>query len=118
MRPPSDEILFLPERPSLPPGTLREALMRTGREKDLGDARIHEVVSELGVGDVPEKVGGLEVERDWDEALSLGERQCCPSRAWRSPRRATQSWIGRRRCSDSRSVVRALDFLAGRGSPW
>ena len=68
VRPPPDEILFLTERPYLPPGTLRQALVRTGREQDLADARIHEVLRELGVGGVPEKAGGLEVERDWDEA--------------------------------------------------
>ena len=32
--PESDHILFVAERPYLPPGTLREALLRTGREVD------------------------------------------------------------------------------------
>ena len=41
--------------------------------------------------------------------------RCCPSRGWRSPRRATQSWIGRRSVLDLETVVRALDFLAGQG---
>ncbi|MGE3500113.1 MAG: ABC transporter ATP-binding protein/permease [Candidatus Binatia bacterium] len=75
VRPPEDEILFLTERPYLPPGTLRQALLGTGREQNLTEARIQEVLRELGVGGLPEKVGGLEAERDWHAVLSLGEQQ-------------------------------------------
>jgi len=115
VRPPPDEILFLTERPYLPPGTLRQAVVRTGREQDLADARIHEVLRELGVGGVPEKVGGLEVERDWNEALSLGEQQMLSFArlALAAPRYAVldrpESVL------DLETVVRALDFLAGQG---
>jgi putative ATP-binding cassette transporter len=75
LRPPSDEVLYLTERPYLPPGTLRDVLLRTGREAQIGDARIAEVLGMLGVGDLPQRVGGLDVERDWDEQLSLAEQQ-------------------------------------------
>ena len=115
VRPPPDEILFLTERPYLPPGTLRQALVRTGRERELADARVHEVLRELGVGDVPEKVGGLEVERDWDEVLSLGEQQMLSFArlALAAPRYAVldrpETVLG------PETVARALDFLAGQG---
>ena len=115
VRPPPDEILFLTERPYLPPGTLRQALVRTGRERELADARVHEVLRELGVGDVPEKVGGLEVERDWAEVLSLGEQQMLSFArlALAAPRYAVldrpETVLG------PETVARALDFLAGQG---
>jgi putative ATP-binding cassette transporter len=73
--PAADQILFVAERPYLPPGTLREALLRTGREIDHQDARILEVLESLGLAGVVERVGGLDVEREWDDLLSLGEQQ-------------------------------------------
>ncbi len=75
VRPGLDAILFLPERPYLPPGTLRDVLVRTGQEGATGDAQIVTVLHVLGLEPVLERMGGLDVERDWDDALSLGEQQ-------------------------------------------
>ena len=113
MRPPADDILFLTERPYLPPGTLRQALVRTGREQGLAEARILEVLRELGVAGVLEKAGGLDVERDWAELLSLGEQQALSFArlALAAPRYAIldrpQTVLG------AEAVAKALDFLAG-----
>src|SRR5256886_1344529 len=74
VRPALDAILFLPERPYLPPGTLRDVLVRTGRA-DIGDEQIAALLHGLGLESVLERTGGLDVERDWDDALSLGEQQ-------------------------------------------
>lgn len=74
--PEPDDILFVAERPYLPPGTLREALLRTGREIDHADERVLEVLASLGLEAVLDRVGGLDVERDWDDLLALGEQQC------------------------------------------
>jgi putative ATP-binding cassette transporter len=74
IRPGLDEILFLPERPYLPPGTLREALLRTGMESVISDARIMEVLTQLGVEDVVSHANGLDVDHDWDSLLSIGEQ--------------------------------------------
>ena len=112
VRPPADDILFLTERPYLPPGTLRQALVRTGREQGLAEARILEVLRELGVAGVLEKAGGLDVERDWDELLSLGEQQALSFArlALAAPRYAIldrpQTVLG------VEAVAKALDFLA------
>ena len=40
VRPPLDAIFFLPQRPYLPPGTLRELLLRTGQEQVITDDQI------------------------------------------------------------------------------
>jgi putative ATP-binding cassette transporter len=75
LRPAADQLMFLPERPYLPPGTLREVLVRTGREASVDDARIAGLLAELGLERVLSRAGGLGVERDWDDILSLGEHQ-------------------------------------------
>jgi putative ATP-binding cassette transporter len=68
-------ILFLPERPYVPAGTLRELLVRTGHERELPDARIQAVLRDLGLEPTLRRQGGLDVERDWSHVLSLGEQQ-------------------------------------------
>jgi vitamin B12/bleomycin/antimicrobial peptide transport system ATP-binding/permease protein len=75
IRPPFDEMFFLPQRPYLPPGTLRDLVLRTGQEQRIGDERIQSVLAELGVDHIPSRAGGMEVERDWQVLLSLGEQQ-------------------------------------------
>ena len=67
-----DEILFLPERPYLPPGTLREALLRTGMERVRRMPRSWKY-RQAGFrtwwpGD------GLDTDQDWDDLLSIGEQ--------------------------------------------
>jgi vitamin B12/bleomycin/antimicrobial peptide transport system ATP-binding/permease protein len=73
VRPGAERILFLPERPYLPPGTLREVLLGTGQEK-IGDEEIRGLFQRLGLDAALEGTAGLDVERDWDDALSLGEQ--------------------------------------------
>jgi len=73
VRPGLDAILFLPERPYLPPGTIRDVLVPTERG-DSGDAEIARVLHALGLETVLERAGGLDVERDWDDVLSLAEQ--------------------------------------------
>jgi putative ATP-binding cassette transporter len=75
VRPPADRISFLPERPYLPPGTLREVIVRTGREGSVGEAEIAAVLQALGAEHVAARVGGLDAEEDWEDVLSLAEQQ-------------------------------------------
>ncbi len=74
IRPSLDDILFLPERPYLPPGTLRAVLVRAGMEQYTPDALITEILDKLGVGDVVTRAGGLDTDQDWDDMLSIGEQ--------------------------------------------
>lgn len=75
VRPASERILFLPERPHVPPGTVRELLVRTGHEQLVPDDAIHAVLDELGLEPALKRVGGLDIEGDWGHSLSLGEQQ-------------------------------------------
>jgi len=63
------------DRPYILPGTLRELLSPGGRQPALSDAAIETVVRELGLEDVRARADGLDVERDWDSLLGLGEQQ-------------------------------------------
>jgi len=74
-RPPLDRILFLPERPYLPPGTLRQSLSTIHMAKKNTDAEILEVLEMLGVAHVVTRAGGLDVEHDWDTLLSAHEQR-------------------------------------------
>ena len=74
VRPGLDDILFLPERPYLPPGTLREVLLRTGAESVMPDAVIHGVLVKLGLEEIVTRAHGLDADQDWDDLLSIGEQ--------------------------------------------
>jgi putative ATP-binding cassette transporter len=75
IRPGSERLLFLPERPYLPPGTLREILLRTGQADTVLDEQIFTALRALQLEPVLLRAGGLDVEQDWDDILSLGEQQ-------------------------------------------
>ena len=75
VRPLLDAIFFLPQRPYLPPGTLREILLRTGQEQVITDDQIASALRNAGLGGVQSRAGGLDREHDWSALLSLGEQQ-------------------------------------------
>jgi putative ATP-binding cassette transporter len=75
LRPPGFGIKFVPERPYLPPGTLRELLLRTGSESDVSDTWLLTVLGALDLEAVLKRAGGLDIERDWHDILALGEQQ-------------------------------------------
>lgn len=68
-------ICFLPERPYLPPGTLRETLVHANRTEPPPEEQIRQVMEGLDLQETIDRIGGLDVERDWDDLLSLGELQ-------------------------------------------
>jgi vitamin B12/bleomycin/antimicrobial peptide transport system ATP-binding/permease protein len=74
IRPGLDDILFLPERPYVPPGTLRDVLLRTGMELVIETSEIMAVIRKVGLEDVVKRAGGLDVDQDWDDMLSIGEQ--------------------------------------------
>jgi putative ATP-binding cassette transporter len=75
VRPPLDAIFFLPQRPYLPPGTLRELLLPAGQEQVVTDNQIMTALRDGGLDAVRVSAGGLDTERDWPAILSLREQQ-------------------------------------------
>lgn len=74
IRPGLDDILFLPERPYIPPGTLREVLLRTGMENVISTEEVIAVLNRLELQEVLEHANGLDTDQDWDDLLSIGEQ--------------------------------------------
>ncbi len=72
-RPGDLKMLFLAERPYLPPGTLREVL--TNADAALPEDRLLDALHSVELEPLLGKVGGLDVERRWDNILSLGEQR-------------------------------------------
>ncbi len=75
VRPPWDRVVFVPQRPYLLPGCLRDQLCDGAGGRDREDDRILEVLQSVNLGPVLERVGGLDAEHDWASTLSLGEQQ-------------------------------------------
>ena len=74
IRPGLDDILFLPERPYLPPGPLRDVLVRAELASVTKDAHILPLLHSLGLTETVDRVGGLDAEKDWDDVFSIGEQ--------------------------------------------
>lgn len=75
VRPELEEILFLPQRPYMILGTLREQLIYPNAKVDLSDEELYQVIHRVNLSDLAERFGGFEVEQDWSDLLSLGEQQ-------------------------------------------
>lgn len=74
VRPSAQGMLFLPEQPFLPHGTLRGFLF--GRDDGgVSEETLAATFRALGIEQLIAEVGGLDVERPWDEVLSLGRQQ-------------------------------------------
>jgi putative ATP-binding cassette transporter len=74
-RPPLDAIAFLPQRPYLPPGTLRDVLQGDGEQQVVSDEQITTALHDMGLDSIAARTGGLTTERDWPATLSLREQQ-------------------------------------------
>jgi putative ATP-binding cassette transporter len=75
VRPPLEEMLFLPQRPYMLLGSLRTQLLYPNSNLDMTDAELRQVLEQVNLADLPERVGGFDVELDWADILSLGEQQ-------------------------------------------
>jgi putative ATP-binding cassette transporter len=74
-RPPLKEMLFLPQRPYMVLGSLREQLLYPLVEQEVGDAELTAVLKRVNLTDLPARVGGFDAVLDWGQLLSLGEQQ-------------------------------------------
>jgi len=73
-RPPRNQIRFIPQRPYLPPGTLRETLVPANMAAGISDEQISTLLVELGLGHLVD-AGNLDTEQDWGTILSPREQQ-------------------------------------------
>lgn len=74
-RPPLAEILFLPQRPYLILGSLRDQLLYPRTDLNISDAKIYQALEEVNLPDLAARFGGLDIVQNWDSVLSMGEQQ-------------------------------------------
>jgi len=74
-RPPLADIFFLPQRPYMILGTLRDQLLYPLVNRDITDLELAAVLETVNLGNLVERVGGLDITLPWAEMLSLGEQQ-------------------------------------------
>jgi vitamin B12/bleomycin/antimicrobial peptide transport system ATP-binding/permease protein len=74
-RPDLDQMMFLPQRPYMILGSLRSQLLYPNVQHTVSDEELLQLLAQVNLADLPERVGGLDAELDWGDMLSLGEQQ-------------------------------------------
>ncbi|MBE9036362.1 ABC transporter ATP-binding protein/permease [aff. Roholtiella sp. LEGE 12411] len=75
VRPPLEEVLFLPQRPYIILGTLREQLLYPQTTRQMSDQELKEVLQQVNLQNLLSRVDGFDTELPWENILSLGEQQ-------------------------------------------
>lgn len=75
IRPELDQILFLPQRPYMVLGTLRDQLLYPNTHLEVEDQHLKQVLEQVNLAGLDERFGGFDAEQDWADVLSLGEQQ-------------------------------------------
>ncbi|KAK0274281.1 ATP-binding cassette long-chain fatty acid transporter pxa1 [Friedmanniomyces endolithicus] len=75
-----DGIMFLPQRPYLSPGTLRDQVIYPHTEADMQaagrrESELQAVLEQAKLGYLPEREGGWDTRKMWKDVLSGGEKQ-------------------------------------------
>jgi vitamin B12/bleomycin/antimicrobial peptide transport system ATP-binding/permease protein len=115
VRPTGDALLVLPDRPYLPPGTLREVLVGIDGSSRASESDIQVALRAVALDDLVERGSGLDAEQDWTEVLSLEEQRLVDVARGLlgTPRFAVlarlQAGVG------ATAAARVLDALAARG---
>ena len=74
-RPELTEMLFLPQKPYMILGTLRDQLIYPHDQLDISERKLSHALAAVNLANLVERSGGFDVEKDWEETLSLGEQQ-------------------------------------------
>ena len=75
IRPEPEQILFLPQRPYMVLGTLRDQLLYPNTHLEVDDEHLKQVLEQVNLAGLDERFGGFDAEQDWADVLSLGEQQ-------------------------------------------
>ena len=76
----TDGIMFLPQRPYLSVGTLRDQVIYPDgelemRERGRRDIELKHILEEAKLGYLPDREGGWDTRKEWKDVLSGGEKQ-------------------------------------------
>eukprot|EP00850_Spirogloea_muscicola_P022300 SM000287S10622 [mRNA] locus=s287:46550:70089:+ [translate_table: standard] len=76
--PPAEEVFFLPQKPYMPQGSLRTQLLfpkESVKGKEVDDLELLNVLVDVALEALPDRVGGLDAKCNWSDMLSSGEQQ-------------------------------------------
>ena len=74
-RPQPDHILFLPQRPYMILGNLRNQMIYPNMDIEASDEALKQVLKLVNLADLDERFDGFDAVEDWSSVLSLGEQQ-------------------------------------------
>jgi putative ATP-binding cassette transporter len=74
-RPPVGELMFIPQKPYMLLGSLREQLCYPQSVDRCSDAQLRHVLEEVRLGELVQRYPDLDIKQDWPRLLSLGEQQ-------------------------------------------
>ncbi|MEH1970992.1 ABC transporter ATP-binding protein/permease [Nostoc sp.] len=75
VRPPLEQVLFLPQRPYIILGTLREQLLYPQTTRKMSDRELEGILQQVNLQNLLSRVNGFDTEVPWENILSLGEQQ-------------------------------------------
>lgn len=79
-RPHMDKLFYVPQRPYLPPGTLRDQIIYPQskfimHKNKIGDADLSRLLKDVQLEYLEDREGGFDSVNDWNDILSGGEKQ-------------------------------------------
>lgn len=74
-RPPLEDLLFLPQRPYMILGSLRQQLIYPNSQATVDDDFLLSVLQRVNLPDLAQRFNGLDSWENWTNVLSLGEQQ-------------------------------------------
>ncbi|MFN5220044.1 MAG: ABC transporter ATP-binding protein/permease [Cyanobacteriota bacterium] len=74
-RPPTGELMFIPQKPYMLLGSLREQLCYPQPTDRFSDEQLRHVLEEVRLPDLVNRYPDLDIKQDWPRLLSLGEQQ-------------------------------------------
>ncbi len=74
-RPPLSQTFFLPQKPYMLLGSLRDQLLYPKLDGNIPDGELEKALKLAHLEDLPQRVGGFDADLDWADVLSLGEQQ-------------------------------------------
>ena len=74
-RPETGDLLFIPQKPYMLLGSLREQLCYPSDEERFSDAQLRSVLEQVNLPQLVSRYPDLDIKQDWPRILSLGEQQ-------------------------------------------
>lgn len=74
-RPPPENCLFIPQKPYLILGSLRNQLLYASDRSGFSDSELEEILKEVGLKNLLRRLKGFDKVHDWTNLLSSGEQQ-------------------------------------------